>query len=461
MHATSTSALLGRLFVRSFRYARSAPLIILLLTAALAAGCGKQAPEKVMIGQWEVDKEATKKTNPFVAANPKKHWYEFKSDGSYAHGLMDGIFKGTWKQSKKEGSTLILEIVETDDKEPKTVEIAVVGKDHITLNYPEGLGIIHLKRTTSDVTATGDASTKEKGSTAGATIGPRDSIETGWERMGEVAMTPDASLATVVFGARGEKRKFQVWDLRKKQKIAGFESNNKLLSMAPDGKTIACESLHGSAQILDATTGKELKRATGLGSNNFISPKQDMIVMKANGMIIIYDWTTEKVILKWETDEEEYSQISIAVLWEGEKKIISGHKNGEIKIWDFASGKLVQTLSGGHEKGNMPVDVAVSPNGKRLASTKDFKVKIWDLPAGKVVKTIDKGPDVMWFLPDGKTLVYDDLENIVLENLETGSQRTIPANLGGMPKLNLTSDGKVLVTVGKDGILRIWDIQAP
>jgi hypothetical protein len=61
---------------------------IVILVIISPAGCGKPAPEQTvtpeqtMIGQWQVDRELTKKTNPLVAA-PGLVWHEFKADGSY------------------------------------------------------------------------------------------------------------------------------------------------------------------------------------------------------------------------------------------------------------------------------------------------------------------------------------------------------------------------------------------
>jgi hypothetical protein len=125
-------------------------LVVLCGALGFISGCSKPSPEQTLIGLWEMDKAATKDSNPFVAANPGIEWHEFNADGSYTVHLM-GTRKGTWKQTKKEGDKLILELSLEGDKEPTIAEIAVVAKGHITLNYPNGLGIIHLKRSGEDV----------------------------------------------------------------------------------------------------------------------------------------------------------------------------------------------------------------------------------------------------------------------------------------------------------------------
>lgn len=316
----------------------------------------------------------------------------------------------------------------------------------------------------------GSKTTAEKGGTkgkdsavTGKTVTPRDSIDTGMKEVKYVAVTPDGKLA-VAFGSEGDKTKVQLWDLQKKEKVGAFESKDEPVSVAPDGKLMAREN-----EILDATTGKEVKtlpRSTEGGryvNGHYFSPKWDAVVMKAGCEILIYDLTKEKKIRGWEADKEGATAVTLAVLWEGDKKVVSGHEDGSIKIWEFATGKLLQTLAGEHEKSSTPVRVAVSPDGKRIASA-DFKIKIWDLPSGKVVKTIDdRRPTVMWFLPDGKTLVYSDKEDVIAENLDTGAKLVMPGKLSKLtPVTALTPDGKVLATCSEgSGTLKVWDIQAP
>jgi hypothetical protein len=112
----------------------------------LAAGCGKKSTKDVMIGSWELDKPATEKTNPLIAALPKGMRYDFNGDGTAAVGISGPPRKATWKVAKEAGGTLTVEVLNEGDKEPTVVELTAVDADHLTLNFPKGLGACQLKR---------------------------------------------------------------------------------------------------------------------------------------------------------------------------------------------------------------------------------------------------------------------------------------------------------------------------
>ncbi|MGI2909791.1 WD40 repeat domain-containing protein, partial [Hassallia sp. VBCCA 56010] len=64
------------------------------------------------------------------------------------------------------------------------------------------------------------------------------------------------------------------------------------------------------------------------------------------------------------------------------KTLASGSDDNTIKLWDVATGKLSQTLTG---HSNSVRSVAFSPDGKTLASgSDDNTIKLWDVATGKL-----------------------------------------------------------------------------
>src|SRR5438552_11082267 len=76
---------------------------------------------------------------------------------------------------------------------------------------------------------------------------------------------------------------------------------------------------------------------------------------------------------------------SIAFTPDG-KQLVSGDRDGTIKVWDIDKGKELATFSG-HDRAVWAI--AISTDGKVLASgSEDKTVKLWDLEKRKELRTI-------------------------------------------------------------------------
>ena len=99
-----------------------------------------------------------------------------------------------------------------------------------------------------------------------------------------------------------------------------------------------------------------------------------------------------------------HSSFVVSVAWSPNgKHIASGSHDHSVKIWDYASGKELLTLSG---HSSFVYSVAWSPDGKHIASESlDNSVKIWDAPNGNEVCTLSGHSNYVYSVswsPDGK-----------------------------------------------------------
>jgi len=177
-------------------------------------------------------------------------------------------------------------------------------------------------------------------------------------------------------------------------------------------------------------------------------------------------------------------------------------RSGDIKIWQVADGKLLQSFTNVHSDAVFSLDF--SPDGKRLASgAADKFVKVLDLASRKVVKTFEGHTHhvlgVSW-KRDGRTLASAGADNVIKvwdfvtgerkKTIEGFGKEVTSVNFIGITDQALTSsgddqvrmvnengdkirsfegatnfmnsasstpDGGIVIAGGQDGVLRIWN----
>ncbi|OKH40142.1 hypothetical protein NIES2119_04255 [[Phormidium ambiguum] IAM M-71] len=86
--------------------------------------------------------------------------------------------------------------------------------------------------------------------------------------------------------------------------------------------------------------------------------------------------------------------------------LISSSRDGTIKLWQWKTGKLIQTIK---EDTGAIYAIALHPNGEIIASgSEDNTLRLWHLASGKLLGTITSHTqpvNAVAFTPDGQTLV--------------------------------------------------------
>jgi WD40 repeat protein len=183
--------------------------------------------------------------------------------------------------------------------------------------------------------------------------------------------------------------------------------------------------------------------------------------------------------------------------------IVTGHADGSIRLWNIEQMISVFRIHSEAESesvlvpgdGSPVTSLAYNPYGTLLAyshenSTTVINVQtnevLYDLPAsgsivfspdgsllvvGLTVFNVRTGQQVLSlppaqaesaaFSPDGSLLVTTSMLFACLWNVQTGEEVIcIPGNLvrNGMIRAVFTPDGKLLVTAGEDGVIRLWGV---
>jgi WD40 repeat protein len=132
------------------------------------------------------------------------------------------------------------------------------------------------------------------------------------------------------------------------------------------------------------------------------------------------------------------------------KQIVSGSEDNTVRLWDAATGALLQTLAGHSD----PVfSVAFSLDGKQVVSgSTDKTVRLWDAATGALEQTLDGHSDMVnsvAFSPNGKQIVSGSRDNTVrLWDTATGALlQTFKGRRDSVNSVAFSPEGKLLLTL--------------
>ncbi|XXT21646.1 pentapeptide repeat-containing protein [Sorangium sp. So ce429] len=153
-----------------------------------------------------------------------------------------------------------------------------------------------------------------------------------------------------------------------------------------------------------------------------------------------------------------------AVVWnELGDLLVTGHRDGSVRLWDAASGQAIRVMAGHHGAVN---SLAFGADGRTLASGSDDRtVRLWDVHTGRALRALEgHGGKVtsVAFSGDGRMLASGSSDRIVgLWELE-GERvvRSLDGHSGWVMSVMFSPDGRMLVSGSGDSTLRLWRIES-
>jgi WD40 repeat protein len=138
-------------------------------------------------------------------------------------------------------------------------------------------------------------------------------------------------------------------------------------------------------------------------------------------------------------------------------------EDGEIKVFEADTGKLVIAVKEGHS--DTVFGVCFSPDSKLLATAAADKfVKVFEIPSGKLLKSFEGHThhvlDVGW-TPDGKRLVSAGADSMVkVWDYEKGEKvRDIRGHKDQVTRLTFVGKKSQFLTAGGDATVRLWNAE--
>lgn len=134
----------------------------------------------------------------------------------------------------------------------------------------------------------------------------------------------------------------------------------------------------------------------------------------------------------------------------------SGGDDGALRIWDVSTGQALGALMA-HQFGVSSVALA---SRFALSGGNDRAVRVWDLRTGSQLRHLEHADAVtcVAWSPTGESFSGSQDRTLLCWNHERGQVlRRYEGHTAGVTGLAVSRDGRVLVSVGNDGTLRVWE----
>ena len=156
--------------------------------------------------------------------------------------------------------------------------------------------------------------------------------------------------------------------------------------------------------------------------------------------------------------------------WDGRAVIVSGGRDGTVRVWDLATGRPVGEPLRGHDGGVWSVAVGERDGRAVIVSGgNDGTVRVWDLATGRPVGEPLRGHDGgVWSVAvgewDGRAVIVSGGRDGTVRVWDLATDRPVGEPLrghdGGVSSVAVGErDGRaVIVSGGNDETVRVWDL---
>ena len=285
-------------------------------------------------------------------------------------------------------------------------------------------------------------------------------------------------------------RTYENSELRDRYSAVAFSPDGtKLVSAAEDvtmvfGRFSATDAIDNLIRLTDVSTGDELATLQKHARKLIFSPDdRTKTVATTGGVGTIRLWNTEtgdELVIPILDDlplgrhHNMPTVLALAFSPDG-RWLVSGTTEGEIRMWDVATGEALTVFSELTE----PMEqehlrhisaVAFSPDRALLAAGTPTQLHLWDVHTGHKIFSVSTVHERGWvihrdyprplvFSPDGVILVSGHDSGIIqLWDVKTGdSIAALDGHTQQVETLKFSPDGEMLVSAAQDGTIFLWD----